>query len=309
MRNSQEGQALIIILLVMSVVMTVVLSSVSRSVTEVVVTGHEEEALRAFSAAEAGVEEKLLDLGVVGAPPETYNLDTDVSYTVGVAEHNIASNDGKVITYPKNLSSGETAMLWLVSVDEDNQFTCTESPCWKGNNVRVCYGTSGASPAPALEVSVYYDETQGSIASSNNYTNVKVYRKVFDHVVSRTPGSIGGTQVTDGCDYDDDETKEMPYKAVITMSDILDGASECSTSSGIQGCALFIKVRMLYAEDQPIEFWAVPGPTAAIPAQGILISSEGSAGESTRKVEVYQGLPEPLDLFDSAVYSLDGLSK
>ena len=60
--KNQKGQALIIILLVMSVVLTVVLSSVSRSVTEIVVTGYEEDALRAFSAAEAGVEEKLLNI-------------------------------------------------------------------------------------------------------------------------------------------------------------------------------------------------------------------------------------------------------
>ena len=50
----ESGQALLLVLLGMAVVLTIVLSILSRSVTDIAVTSREEEALRAFSAAEAG---------------------------------------------------------------------------------------------------------------------------------------------------------------------------------------------------------------------------------------------------------------
>ena len=59
--TSQSGQALLIVLLSMAVILTVVLSFASKSITEVSITSYEEDALRAFSAAEAGVEKALLN--------------------------------------------------------------------------------------------------------------------------------------------------------------------------------------------------------------------------------------------------------
>ena len=53
-RQTQSGQALLVILLSMAVILTLVLSVASSSITDVTVTTFEEDALRAFSAAEAG---------------------------------------------------------------------------------------------------------------------------------------------------------------------------------------------------------------------------------------------------------------
>ena len=299
--TNQKGQALIIILLVMSVVLTVVLASVSRSVTEVAVTGHEEEALRAFSAAEAGVEDKLLNPVIgLGSPVYPAHPDQSVSYTVDVTQHNIThGGGGKQLAYPELLSSGESATFWLVSQDGDGQFICDAThPCWGGTFFDVCYGASD----PAIEVSVYYDETGKSRGVPNNYEDVKVYRKVYD-TEGRIPGADdpGNPQ----CNYSDG--MHFEHRARLTMSDI-PSAADCSRGAASAGCALFVRVRMLYGDDQPVGFWAAPGSTV-ISGQGILISSTGTAGESKRKVEVYQGYPEPLDLFDTAVFSLNGLTK
>ena len=54
--QNQSGQALLLVLLSMAVILTVVLSILSRSILDVAVTTGEEEALRAFSAAEAGMQ-------------------------------------------------------------------------------------------------------------------------------------------------------------------------------------------------------------------------------------------------------------
>ena len=61
-KTVQAGQALLIVLLVTAVALTVGLAAVSRSVTEVEISREEEEAVRAFSAAEAGIEEVLKSL-------------------------------------------------------------------------------------------------------------------------------------------------------------------------------------------------------------------------------------------------------
>lgn len=55
----QQGQALLIIILVVVVVMTVVLSLATRSVTNSKITTDEDNSQKAFSAAEAGVEQLL----------------------------------------------------------------------------------------------------------------------------------------------------------------------------------------------------------------------------------------------------------
>jgi Tfp pilus assembly protein PilX len=66
---------LLIVLLAITVILTVVLSVTSRSVTDVTVTTYEEDALRAFSAAEAGVETALLNPAVGVIPtPATCNI-------------------------------------------------------------------------------------------------------------------------------------------------------------------------------------------------------------------------------------------
>jgi type II secretory pathway pseudopilin PulG len=296
--KSQKGQALIIILLAMSVVLTVVLSSVSKSITEITTTGYEEDALRAFSAAEAGVESALLD-PMVGTILETYPdpSDTSVYYSGAVTEHNIASDDpGKQLTYPDRLSSGETATFYLCSQNADGQFiNDATNPCWWGNRLRVCYGADDGSVEEAVEVSVYYDETEKSVGIPNNFKDLKVYRKVFD-----TPNPVripGATRLNADCGYDNGPG--FQHRATIVTSDL----PGCDNDGG---CALLVKVRMLYADDQPVGLWT---PSGAIPGQGLLISSTGAAGESRRKVEVYRGRPESLDLFDSAVFSLKGLSK
>ena len=55
----ERGQALLIVLLVMTVALTVGLSVATRTIVNVRITTQEEQSQRAFSAAEAGIEETL----------------------------------------------------------------------------------------------------------------------------------------------------------------------------------------------------------------------------------------------------------
>jgi len=59
MKRNNSGQAVLVVLFIMVVVLTITLSLLSHSVTDVSISKDEEEAVRAFSAAEAGIEEAL----------------------------------------------------------------------------------------------------------------------------------------------------------------------------------------------------------------------------------------------------------
>jgi len=58
--KNQKGQAVLIVLLSLSVVLIVVMFVVSRSITDISLSTKEENSLRAFSAAEAGIERALV---------------------------------------------------------------------------------------------------------------------------------------------------------------------------------------------------------------------------------------------------------
>src|SRR3972149_5804868 len=134
-KHNQSGQALLLVFLVMAVMLTLVLSVASRSVTEVLITTSEEDSLRAFSAAEAGIEEALLN-PVVGTTL-TGNTDSHSSYTTKIIDPYVNSG---ITKHPNNLLSGEVDTFWLYSHDGSFQLTCNGKDCFSGNRIRVCYG-------------------------------------------------------------------------------------------------------------------------------------------------------------------------
>ena len=107
-----SGQALLIVLLGMAVVLTLVLSIVSRSVTDVSITTKDEESLRAFSAAEAGVEQLLIGGSGSGEFPNS-------SYTAQVYD----IGNSEYYFFPNQLKSGDVVTLWFVEHDDQGNLT------------------------------------------------------------------------------------------------------------------------------------------------------------------------------------------
>ncbi len=68
--TNQSGQTIVIILLVMVVILTIGLSITARSITDLRLSSTTEQSSRAFSAAEAGIEEAL-QKGLTGLPSAT----------------------------------------------------------------------------------------------------------------------------------------------------------------------------------------------------------------------------------------------
>lgn len=296
----QEGQALVLVLLSLAVVLTIVLFILSRSITDIAVSSRSEEAVRAFSAAEAGIENALvIGSGTTsGIGCDQSGANCTASYNSNVTGYADKSPD---FNYPIPMYSGDSMITWFVSHDENGNLICDGSHhCFAGTQMYVCWGdpskVSNPVTDPAIEVSVFYETTPMDL------TTIKIARLTADSEQSRaqlnkfeSPGI--GTGCPNGASYAHSKLYTFANRGIPCLS--------CALAPGnLQ----FARIRMLYNTDtaQPLGITVV-GDT--LPSQGQDITSTGTAGQSNRKVEVYQSWPEPPPVFDYAIYSGTGLTK
>ena len=97
--KKQSGQALLIILLVMAVGLTVALAIVSRSVTDIRISRQEEESARAFSAAEAGIEQAL-----IGGEGD-YSIESE-GETITAHVSQVGQGGGQTFIFPGQVQRG-----------------------------------------------------------------------------------------------------------------------------------------------------------------------------------------------------------
>jgi len=140
-----EGQALLIILLIMAVALTIGLSIVSRSITDIKISELSEEGARAFSAAEAGVEKALLTYtsgeGTIGEAEYEAKYETE---TTGIAE------DETLFVFPEKVKINQPQTLYLAEYNPDDG---SLSPYYTKGTIDVCWDGDAA-----LEVGIYYQE-------------------------------------------------------------------------------------------------------------------------------------------------------
>ena len=281
-----SGQALLIVLLVMSVVLVLVLSVVARSVTDVTVSTQEEEASRAFSAAEAGVESVLTggDTGGLLGNNSEFIVNFD-AVAEGATEYN----------YPKKIASGESAIIWFVEHDNSGNLTCDGGTCFTGTGLTVYWeldeGGDAPDLAPAIEVSVYYKTAPWDF---NDYSEVKIRRSAFDPGGrpnnNFSPPTIFGGGTVDGVNYKNGTRVSWP---------------KCPTGE----CFYFVSIRMLYNTTESHNLGVVVDGVDGLPSQGKIIQSTGTAGDATRAVEVIELYPGIPPIFDAAIYSSNDIVK
>lgn len=301
----ESGQAIVLILLSLSVVLTMVLFIVSRSITDVTTSTEQADSVRAFSAAEAGVEKAL----ITGAGTDGGSVTIgNASYTVDVK-----SDASNTFNYPTALLSGETMTLWFMSHKSDGSLTCDSAypACFASDEVRICWGNPGTSSSsdttPAIEASVYYDTTPAELFTSPpTYSNVKIARAAYDPNAGRTSTNSFTAATTSTCTI---SGVNYAFQTKITFS-AMGGAGV--NNNGL----MFAKIRMMYNTDkgQPIGF---SGPTGVLfPPQGITIVSTGTSTTSTnsqsnpsyRRVNVFRGWQE-FPLSGLAIFIPAGISQ
>ena len=271
----ENGQALVLVLLSLAVVLTIVLFILSRSITDVAVSSNESQSVSAFSAAEAGVEQAL----VVGSAPSGPTQVGDATYNAQVS--NVARGATSFI-YPVDLNSGDTLTLWLHSQDS--------SPNYTGRNIKICWGKQGTSSnsatTPAIELSLLYETT------ANNPATARVFRAAYDPSGSRRVSDNFANVDGGRCTV---QGQTFQFQKTINISGL----------SNPQ----YAVIRMFYNTNaaSPIAFDSTNA--SVFPSQGIKVDSAGTAGQSSRKVEVFQSWPEVPGVFQYGLYSPSGITK
>lgn len=259
--KSQSGQMLLIVVLVMVVALTVALSVATRSITNVKISKQNEESQRAFQAAEAGLEiniRKALEGNNVVVGSDK-EFNNNASFKIDPPVALASQGD---------LNAGDPVLqdrgidVWLTNYDTYKAANATDPI---GNNVSVTlhWGDRGIScnEAAAIEVLVL-------VGTSKKAATIE--KHVYD---PSCPGYVNGTK--------DSWTNSAEPKYQYKMQSAL------SITNGI-----VMKVVPIGRSTKMF----IDGTT--LPPQGKLITSEGKAGETVRKLEYTQFFPElPTEMF------------
>lgn len=286
--KANSGQALLLVLLSMAVVLTIVLSIISRSVTDISVVTTSEESLRAFSAAEAGVEQALIAGSGSSGSLENASFSTSVS--------DFASG-AKEVFYPDSLSAGDEAIVWLVSHDKDGDLTCSGGDCFKGKTLKVCWGKEGTSASsattPAVEVSVFYQNS-----------GLKIVREALDPNSSRRSSNSFAAPDAGTCSI---SGTKLAFQKTLDLSLLGIPAAVYNNQDGLQ----YAVIRFFYNTDlsQPFGASVDFGGNSLLPSQGVKIDSQGASGVANRRVEVVQGYAQLPEIFSGAVFGQEGVGQ
>jgi hypothetical protein len=271
-RRLHSGQILLITLLVLSIATTIALSLVARSTTDLNISNQVEESSRAFSAAEAGIEQALKLQSV----PNAVTLSGGVSYSVTKAD--IGGAIG-ALAFPKVTDVGGVETVWFVNHD-DTGLPIFSARAYTNDGIDVCFNANGS---PAVEVTIYYQKNGGSIETARSVYDADAVRAGTNNFTA-VPANSGGCG--DGTNTNLKQTIAFSSLGITANSDTL----------------LLMRLRPLYANTQ----LAVSAPQI-LPLQGNKYDSCGKTGAGvSRCISVLQNYRTPSGVFDYAIYSGNG---
>lgn len=283
MEDQNSGQIVLITLLVLAIATTVALSLISRTTNDASVTRDVEESARAFSAAEAGIEQALLSAsGTNGA----IALSAGVSYNVNVS---IMSGAQGLYELPKKTLQGNTETIWLVDHDQSNG-NLLETPTYTSGSISFCWSKKSATEIPAIVATLLYKK-------AGVYKTAKA---TFDpDTVSRTTANnFAGTYTVGGCGG----TTGTDYRATVTFATM----NPTEVINPAVDTLIALRLRPVYYDSKLV----VDAGATILPAQGYIIESTGTTvGGTNRKIVVYQQYRSPSTIFDAALYSEGVLRK
>jgi len=281
MSKSNSGQTLLIILLIAAVILTVGLAVASYSITDIKISQQEEESARAFSAAEAGIEESL-------------KIGSATNVTVGNITAQVSEaiqGGGKDFNFGGlKFASGELANVWLIDHTPEGELNPSEFFPSNGK-ITICWGESnmvGNDNPPALETSLIYKDG----------VNYKVIRSGFDPKSGRTTGF----DLTD-----DSDGGNCPPAGGLAFAKNIDLARD-TFALPANAVPYLLRLKLLYnTEAQPLAVSA----DSNLPNQGKCFDSAATITDSniTRKIRQCQFYEAPPAIFDYVLFSGSSLTK
>lgn len=265
----QRGQALLVIVLVMVVALTAGLSVAIRTTTNIRIAEEDENSQKAFSAAEAGLEQSL------GSNPVGISGSLDgASYETSISDYSGASF---VLNNGTSVLKDEPVDVWLSDYPSFNSPWSGDLTISWGATTDTCSASETANTQAALEVVVISTSTPASPK-----TSPKLATYAFDPCADRRANNKFDSVITPG---DSIGGNNFAYKKTITLSAAEPG--------------LLIRVLPLYA---PAKI-AVQASNA-LPTQGKLISSTGKLDSVQRKIISFRGHPKlPIEVFPFIIFS------
>lgn len=317
-KNSQRGQAVLIIILVMVVAVTVGLSIASRSVTNLRTATEEENSQRAYSAAQAGIEKALLsgcatptpNLSPVPcpAPTLTNNVTVNTSISVSSGAVYIISN-GVQVTQDGNVD------VWLAPQNSDGtiNYASPDNTNWNstsgsGSKVITVYwgkpsdvcvsGSSGTNSMAALEIDVFTgDGTKLNTGGAN--PSLRMDRYVTDPCsgafgtrasVNGFNSGVGTLSVSTSTDLVNGQ--QFGFKAVLPDLNTLG-------QSGVVGRDILLRMTPLYAST-PLAVVSGTAPAGTggkpFPTQGNVLTATGISGGAQRVISYFRQYSCPSQL-------------
>ena len=282
--QKNSGQILVIILLILAVALTVGLSVISRSFVDIQISQQEEESTRAFSIAEAGLEEALRQGRAI---PEGVVVDTEwgsVSAYVEKADF----GSGSVFDFGgEYFEEGDVRTLWLVGHDTDGNPDPAEGSYDKTVPLTICFGENGSAEVPALSLAVFF--LRGG--------DFWVTRGGYDR-----NAAVNDNNFANPLDATDPQCGNFKYQADVDLVDDLAVPSN--------GEPYALRIRYLNTTDaHPL--LAKAGIGALIPSQGSCYESTATIPTSgiTRKIQHCRYFEAPPGIFDYVLFSQQDLVK
>lgn len=276
----QKGQALLIVVLVMVVALTVGLSIASRSVTNLRTSIEEENSQRAFSAAEAGIEQALKSGRSITSPQQLGNNTTiDNISIVGISGNEFLLNGGNFISQDDGFD------IWLSNYPAySNQWPqpCDSSSppsCTNGSGQITAYWGSSADDCAkaALEI-IVISGTKASPVTTRYPFDPCRQRKSVNNFFSPQRGAytVAGRAFTNKAEITVAQNAGLLVRIIPLYTNAIIGIKSCNINNG--NCK-------------------------SLPPQGTSIESIGASGGTKRKIRVFQGYPQlPSEFFSYILF-------
>lgn len=295
----QQGQVILMLILVMTVALAIGLSVIQKSLVDVSTSTKVEQSARAFSAAEAGIE-KALQSGNAIVSPIPLGNDATIQ-TVGInaiPPVPDVSTRQVALEYPP-LAKEETAQVWLADLYSSSN---PPAPFYTQNSLDVYWGQQNIADAndkPAIEIKVI-EYGSGAYSTRPFYldpNSLRVSSTNFIDVSSGCSNTSTGITTTSG------DNRKFYCKWTLT---------------GLTSTLMLLRARILYSSaSQPFAVQAVGTRAAAgacssgcwLPTQARIFTSTGISGETQRRVQVFKLDKVVPPYFDYAIFSAGEIRK
>ncbi len=305
MKDSQKGQIVILLLLTMLVALSIGLVVTQRSLTDLSTSTQSEQASRAFSAAEAGLERSLTaaeNSNISDVIPES-QLNNQASADYKATDYQ-PSRVNQALEYPP-LGKEGVAQFWLA-----NPLSPNLDPIYTNSSLNLYFGnpTTASNDKPGAVITI--------ITKSKTTGALSAIKKYFDSDDTRVTSKFN--EVVDG-----QNPRTCSSTGVTTLStNYVSSSFYCRALVDIRSCTdnpdcypVVARARILYSNsNQKIAL----GPNTTfgnnktvnyLPRQANLYSATGRAGQSEKRLQVFREKKVIPYFFDYAIFSTSDIIK